>query len=58
MVRHHDQEQILRVSEVLVAVNDFVNDLLVLGAEVSRLYEHLVKMPSSVFALSIWEAQR
>ena len=50
MVRHHGQEQILRVSEVRVAVNDWVNDLLVLRAEVSRLDEHLVKMPSSVFA--------
>lgn len=50
MVRHHGQEQILRVSEVRVAVNDWVNDLLVLRAEVSRLDEHLVKVPSSVFA--------
>ena len=33
MVRHHGQEQILRVSEVRVAVNDGVNDLLVLRAE-------------------------
>src|SRR6218665_178572 len=44
MVRHHGQEQILRVSEVRV------NDSLVLRAEVSRLDEHLVKVPSSVFA--------
>jgi len=50
MVRHHGQEQILRVSEVRVAVNDWVNDLLVLRAEVSRLDQHLVKLPSSVFA--------
>ena len=45
MVRHCGQEQILRVSEVRVAVNDWV-----LRAEVSRLDEHLVKVPSSVFA--------
>ena len=38
------------VSEVRVAVNDWVNDLLVLRVEVSRLDEHLVKVPSSVFA--------
>jgi len=38
------------VSEVRVAVNDWVNDLLVLRAEVSILDEHLVKVPSSVFA--------
>src|SRR6218665_3229420 len=38
------------VSEVRVAVNDWVKDLLVLRAEVSRLDEHLVKVPSSVFA--------
>src|SRR6218665_2430077 len=51
MVRHHGQEQIIRVSEVRVAVNDWVNDPLVLrAAEVSRLDEHLVKVPSSVFA--------
>src|SRR6218665_2362993 len=50
MVRHHGQEQILLVSEVRVAVNDWVNDPLVLRAEVSRLYEYLVKVPSSVFA--------
>ena len=39
-----------KVREVRVAVNDWVNDLLVLRAEVSRLDEHLVKVPSSVFA--------
>ena len=52
MLHHHGQEQILGVSKVglRVAVNDWVNDLLVLRAEVSRLDEHLVKMPSSVFA--------
>jgi len=50
MVRHHGQEQILRVSDVRVAVKDWVNDPLVLRAEVSRLDEHLVKVPSSVFA--------
>ena len=50
MVRHHGQEQILRVRGVHVAVNDLVNDILVLRAEVSRLDEHLVKVPSSVFA--------
>src|SRR6218665_3434100 len=51
MVHHHGQEQIIRVSEVRVAVNDWVNDPLVLrAAEVSRLDEHLVKVPSSVFA--------
>ena len=44
MVRYHGQEQILRVSEVRVAVNDWVNDLLVLRADVSRLDEHLVKV--------------
>jgi len=38
------------VSEVRVAVNDWVNDLPVLRAEVSRLDEHLVNVPSSVFA--------
>src|SRR6218665_50537 len=38
------------LSEIRVAVNDWVNDLLVLRAEVSRLDEHLVKVPSSVFA--------
>src|SRR6218665_597289 len=38
------------VSEIRVAVNEWVNDLLVLRAEVSRLDEHLVKVPSSVFA--------
>ena len=42
------------MSEVRVAVNDWVNDLLVLRAEVSRfgteVSRHLVKMPSSVFA--------
>src|SRR6218665_1389586 len=38
------------VSEIRVAVNDWVNDLLVPRAEVSRLDEHLVKVHSSVFA--------
>src|SRR6218665_2925290 len=42
--------QILRVSDVRVAVKDWVNDPLVLRAEVSTLDEHLVKVPSSVFA--------
>src|SRR6218665_2198969 len=37
MVRHHGQEQILRVSKVRVAVNDWVNDPLVLRVEVSNL---------------------
>ena len=51
MVRHHGQEQIIWVSEVRVPVNDWVNDPLVLrAAEVSRLDEHLVKVPSFVFA--------
>lgn len=35
MVCHHGQEHILRMSEVRVAVNDGVNDLLMLRAEVS-----------------------
>ena len=35
MVRNHGQEQILCVSEVLVSLNDGINYLLVLGAEVS-----------------------
>ena len=35
MVRNHGQELILRVSEVLVSLNDGINYLLVLGAEVS-----------------------
>ena len=35
MVRNHGQEQILRVSEVLVSLNDGINYLLVLVAEVS-----------------------
>ena len=35
MVRNHGQEQILRVSEVLVSLNDGINYLLVLGAKVS-----------------------
>jgi len=39
-------------------VNDWVNDLLVLRAEVSRLDEHLVKVPSSVFAWRDRWAQR
>ena len=34
------------MSEIRVAVNDWVDDLLVLRAEVSRLDEHLVKVPS------------
>ena len=50
MVLHHGQEQILRASEVRVAVNDWVNNRLVLRAEVSRLDKHVVKVPSSVFA--------
>ena len=36
------------VSEVRVAVNDWVNDLLLLRAEVSILDEHLVKVPPSL----------
>ena len=48
MVRHHDQEPGQR--SIRVAVNDWVNNLLVLRAEVSLLDEHLVKVPSSVFA--------
>jgi len=35
MVHYHGQEQILRVSEVHVVLNDWVNNLLVLRAEVS-----------------------
>ena len=37
LVRNHGQEQFLRVSEVLVSLNDGINYLLVLGAEVSWL---------------------
>ena len=33
LVRNHGQEQIFRVSEVLVSLNDGINYLLVLGAE-------------------------
>ena len=50
MVRQHSQEQILRVVEARVAVNDGVNDPIVLLAEASWLYEHLFKVPGSVFA--------
>ena len=37
MVREHGQEQIFRLSEVLVSLNDGINYLIVLGAEVRIL---------------------
>ena len=44
------QEQILRVSKVLVSVNDGISNLLIRSAEISWLDEHLVNVPSSIFA--------
>ena len=48
MVRNHCQEQILRVREVLVSVNDGINYIFVLGAE--GILTWLVTATSSIFA--------